>query len=275
VVYSNRLAVAIKVGGRILRENHGKVALPFGAEYSVFLKNLNSVRVMAKIQIDGQDATDGTWLVLPPNSNSEIERFIKNGNLSAGNRFKFIERTGAVEAHRGIGAEDGLVRIEFKTEKIIQPPRITRSIITGSSAGGRRADDHRESVGWVSYTSSGPISSMTGSGASLEDSVVVSAGGGGAAAAAPGSAWAPSEVPEPAGITVQGSVSSQQFHWTDSFPCHEPSEVIVLQLVGAVDGAPITRPITVDLKPTCVTCGLANPPNSSFCARCGTALTII
>jgi hypothetical protein len=73
--------------------------------------------VQVKVSIDGKDATEGTWLVIPANSSIELERFIRNGNLASGNRLKFIERTGKIEKHRGIEAEDGLIRIEYKTEK--------------------------------------------------------------------------------------------------------------------------------------------------------------
>jgi hypothetical protein len=287
-MYSNKFVAVIKANGRVLRENNGTVAVPFGSEYSILLKNLNSVRVMAKISIDGQDATEGTWLVLGANTNSEIERFIKNGNLSAGNRFKFIERSPAVEAHRGIGAEDGLVRIEFKTEKVWAPPPppIFQPSYQPWPRPGRRSTDSfgTRSLGGTRLRASGGISgqsvnsvhtsyhtansTVTGSldEASVDDVV---AGGGGAAAAAP------SSEPAPAGITVQGGVSNQHFQWTDSFPVHEPGEVIVLRLVGAIDGHQVTQPVTVEQKPTCTTCGRVNRATNKFCAQCGTSLTLI
>ena len=122
MVYSNRLVACVKVNGQILREERDTVTIPFGSEYSLYLKNLNSVRVQVKVSIDSQDATEGTWLVIQPNSSIELERFIKGGNLSRGNRFKFIERTAKIEKHRGIGGEDGLIRIEYQTEKVIPKP---------------------------------------------------------------------------------------------------------------------------------------------------------
>jgi hypothetical protein len=106
-MYSNKLAVAIKANGKVLREFEDSVYLPFGSEYSIFIKNKNSVRASVKIEIDGADVTEGVSLVVNPNDEIELERFIKNGNLRAGNRFKFIERSGAIERHRGIGVDDG------------------------------------------------------------------------------------------------------------------------------------------------------------------------
>ena len=59
MVYQNKVVAVIKVDGKVLREDNGSVRLPFGSEYSVLVKNLNSVRVEAKITIDGKDVGDG------------------------------------------------------------------------------------------------------------------------------------------------------------------------------------------------------------------------
>src|ERR1700721_1628098 len=107
MMYSNKFVASLKVGGKILREQSGVVALPFGAEYGILLKNLNSRRAQVKVTVDGQDATEGTKLILPANGSINLERFIKNGNLKTGNKFKFIERTSKIEDHRGIKEDDG------------------------------------------------------------------------------------------------------------------------------------------------------------------------
>ncbi len=129
MMYNSKLAVALKSAGKVLRESNETVKLPFGSEYSVLIKNLNSVRALVKIEIDGEDVGDGTRFVIDPNDNVELERFIKNGNLKKGNRFKFIERTRNIEKHRGIGVEDGLVRVEFNFERQLQvfPQHTVRS----------------------------------------------------------------------------------------------------------------------------------------------------
>src|SRR6185503_8982520 len=100
----------------ILRESDSSVSLPFGCEYSILVKNLNSVRAQIAVSIDGKDAVGR--MVIAPNSSIELERFVQNGNLEAGNRFRFIERTAGIEKHRGIGADDGLIRIEGWREKV-------------------------------------------------------------------------------------------------------------------------------------------------------------
>src|SRR5579863_8471453 len=118
MVYSpNKVVACVKVDGKILREDKNVVTLPFGSEYSVFIKNLNPRRIKVKVSVDGTDATEGAWLVVEPNSDFDLERFIRAGNMDRGNRFKFIERTGEIAEHRGIKADDGLIRIEYQVEK--------------------------------------------------------------------------------------------------------------------------------------------------------------
>ena len=64
------------------------------------------------------DATGGTQLIIPANGSIDFERFIKDGNFDQGLKFKFIERTKKIEdGPRGIGAEDGLIRIQFEFEQ--------------------------------------------------------------------------------------------------------------------------------------------------------------
>jgi len=118
MMYNEKLAVAIKSAGKVLREFKDSVYVPFGAEYSIFIKNLNTVRTIVKVSIDGQYVDEsGEGFVINANSSLDLERYLKNRNMNEGNRFKFIERTGKIEQHRGIQVEDGLVRVEFQFEK--------------------------------------------------------------------------------------------------------------------------------------------------------------
>ena len=45
-MYNSKLAVAVKHDGKVLREEGENVMLPFGSEYSLFIKNLNIKKVM-------------------------------------------------------------------------------------------------------------------------------------------------------------------------------------------------------------------------------------
>jgi hypothetical protein len=120
MMYSNQFAAAIKVNNKILREFGETVYLPFGSEYQIRLKNLNTTRAKVTVEIDGQNVTDG-GLVIDSFQTVDLERFIRNGNLSEGNRFKFIERTSKIEDHRGIKLEDGLITIRYEYELSYAP----------------------------------------------------------------------------------------------------------------------------------------------------------
>jgi hypothetical protein len=117
-MFEKNFVVCIKVNGKILRDINGIAKLPFGTEFIILLKNLNTVRAQVSVSIDGTDVTESVYLVVEPNSELELTRYIKNGNLNQGNCFKFIEMTEGIEKHRGIKADDGVVRVEFQFEKV-------------------------------------------------------------------------------------------------------------------------------------------------------------
>ena len=118
MMHSNKMVCCLKASGKVLREtqtpDETQVFLPFGQEYSILLKNLNSKRALVNVTIDGESVVDGS-LVVPANGEFELERFVKD--MNKGNRFKFIQRTEAIGNHRGIKIDDGLIRISFKYEK--------------------------------------------------------------------------------------------------------------------------------------------------------------
>lgn len=255
MMYDSKMALAVKSSGRVLREaksdNNTQVYMPFGCEYSLMLKNLNSVRALAKIWIDGTDVTEGTsGLVVPPNQSIDIERFIKNGNLSGGNKFKFIERTAAVSNHRGNKIDDGLIRVEFEFEKV-QP------------------------VYNQYYSKLGSVRSYGGI-----DSAQFGAASGGAATLASNSIVNASHQTRAlsqneTGITVPGAVSDQQFHVASWFPTDGVMHVMVLQMLGEVEGQPVPEPITVQMKARCSSCGTLSKANAKFCGECGTSLQLV
>lgn len=264
MVYQNKFVVAIKVHGQILREDGDTVALPFGAEYSVLVKNLNAVRAQFKLSIDGAETTSGGWIVVSANGSVEMERFIKDGNWDSGNRFKFIERTAEVEAHRGVKADDGLVRVEYRVE-------VVRPVIPVP---------HYEPypVPWLPphppprppFYPRPPIRPRYGiTGPARAASLGASSGKREVGRLVPPSRRLRSDV----GITVPGSISDQRFVPAEFFQTGN-SEVIVLRLRGHIGAKPVTSPITVKTQAVCSTCGKKSKPGQ-FCQRCGTALEVV
>ena len=264
-MYNEKLVAVIKVNGKVLRELGGTVSLPFGSEYSILVKNLNSVRAQVKVSVDGKDATEGTRLVIMPNSSIDLERYIRNGNLQAGNRFKFIERSPEVEAHRGIGEDDGLIRVEAWKEldrPFVPVPHYYDDPLDPYYPW--RPHPWRKRFGGGIGGSSTERPSASGmhlnSVRSFSDSCDVQV---------------KSLNANDAGITVPGSESGQQFHKVSNFDVEPQSIVIVLRLRGAVGDELVSRPITVDFKPVCDTCGLTGAATSQYCSRCGAWLKLV
>lgn len=292
-MYSNKLVATLKANGKILREFKETVYVPFGSEYSLLLKNLNTVRAVVNVFIDGEDQCPG-GLVLNAGQEVDLERSIKNNNLLEGNRFKFIERTGAVEQHRGTKLEDGIIRIEFQFEKYVAPSQT----LWGSTwndhwknsnlcypAGARNIGSTSGSLG--NFTNVGGV--MRSIDTSKGEFVKTQASQNinqycadnniqcSAQSVHDGMATMDSYSPpkNDIGITVPGGKSDQKFYTATMGELDPEKHSIVLKLLGeTADNRPVEKPITVKAKPKCVTCGKQNKATAHFCSECGTALEI-
>lgn len=275
MMHYNKLVVALKANGKVLREQKDTVYVPFGTEYTILIKNLNTVRASVTIEIDGQDATENVSLIINPKEELELTRFIKNGNLNAGNRFKFIERSANIEQHRGVGVEDGLIRVEFEFERERQPLVIN----TGSWW------DKKTGSPWYGledkFYYADPTYNICGglSEPAISKGVLRSAYTANDVTMPIGNVTHDSYSPQSfndAGITVPGSESDQKFSTVYGFNGDGIKHAIVLKLLGENPaGQVIQQPVTVKAKPKCVTCGKVNKATASYCNHCGTALTIL
>ena len=311
-MYNQKLVASIKSKGKILREFKDTVYIPFASEYSILLKNLNTVRAVVNVFIDGENAVPG-GLVIDPGRSVDLERWIKNGNLSEGNRFKFIERTAAIEeGPRGIKEEDGLIRVEYQFE--LPRPVININQIIGNSfphyppgvrgwtdtSSGTSASEYpgvtdkysnTKTSGWIQ--SSGATYSQVNVNGALRG-VDYSANGNAtaqAASAAVDKYCADNGILNKAevhdgmatmdwcanetGITVPGSKSEQKFQTTTVGALDPTVHNIVLRIVGDLGhNKPVDKPVTVKHKPRCQTCGHTNKATAQYCNKCGTALVI-
>ena len=302
-MYESKLVASLKANGKILREFKDTVYIPFGSEYSFLLKNLNTVRALVNVFIDGEDMTPG-GLVLNAGQEVDLERSIKGGNLKEGNRFKFIERTSAIEnGPRGVKLEDGIVRIEFQFEKppmrVSNLPEWQRKSIYDNIRG-----DHGGIVGsagtseypyavdkftktFGTYSQVNVNGMLRGVDYSAGESMKASATSAinstlqamniSATSAHEGQATMDSYVApmNDVGITVPGSKSTQSFTTTYMNAMEPEKHTIVLKLLGETpDNQPVIKPVTTKHKPKCVTCGKQNKANAKFCSECGTALEI-
>jgi len=119
MVYTNKFVAVIKCNGKILREvsKENDVILPFGAEYSILLKNLDNRRAVAEVSIDGTDVLDGRRLVIDANDDTELKGVMVNNAVK--NAFKFIQKTEKIQDHRGDKIDDGFIRIKFGFERVV------------------------------------------------------------------------------------------------------------------------------------------------------------
>lgn len=267
-MYSEKLAIAIKSNGKVLREFGDTVKLPFGSEYSIFVKNLNSVRALVKIEIDGKDIADGTSFIVPANGSIDIERFLRNGNKDVGNRFKFIERTERVEKHRGgPQIEDGLIRIEYEFER--EPAPLINYTPWYQPLWNQTPPTYYGTS--VNYTTT---DSIIGGGSASAQSTPLRCSND-AAVKSSGDDWIRCQSVNDAGITAPGSVSEQKFVEGYIGALDGVKHVMVMRLIGEVGNVKITRPITVKSKPRCSSCGHLNRSIAKFCTECGTGLELI
>ena len=303
MMYANKLVASLKANGKILREFKDTVYIPFGSEYSFLLKNLNTTRALVNVFIDGEDMTPG-GLVLNAGQEVDLERSIKGGNLKEGNRFKFIERTSAIEnGPRGVKLEDGLVRIEFQFEKppmrVSDLPEWQRKSIFGPMygnhggiVGSNSASEYPNTVDKFSksfgtYSQVNVNGMLRGVDYSAGESMKASASSAinstlqamniSATSAHDGMTTMDSYVApmNDVGITVPGSKSTQSFTTTYMNALEAEKHSIVLRLLGETpDNEPVRKPVTTKHKPKCVTCGKQNKATAKFCTECGTALEI-
>jgi len=273
MMYQSKLVASLKANGKILREFKDTVYIPFGSEYSFLLKNLHTQRAVVNIYIDGDNIVEG-GLVINAGQEVNLERYVKNGNLTEGNRFKFIERTQAVEdGPRGIKLEDGLVRIEFQYEKPYVPPQWNNtSWISASGSTTLASYNVNGMMRSVDFSKNGEITAQAASAA--VDKYCADNGIVNKIEAHDGMAtmdWCQNEV----GITVPGSRSNQKFSTVTMGTMELEKHSMVIKLLGETpDNKPVTKPVTVERKPECITCGKKNKAHAKFCTECGTALEI-
>ena len=297
MMYQSKLVASLKANGKILREFKDTVYIPFGSEYSFLIKNLHTQRAVVNVFIDGENVVEG-GLVVDPGREVDLERYVKAGNLKAGNKFKFIERTSSIEEHRGVKLEDGLVRIEFQYEAV-KPTSIWNNQPVYSVQDFMKSSEFRGITD--KYSTTGGTGWLQASGATYATTNVSQMNVGGAlrgvdyskgeAVKASATAAIDNVVPQAmnvhdgmatmdcsfndVGITVPGSKSTQSFQTVTMGIMETEKHSIVLKLLGETpDNKPVLKPVTVKAKQKCDTCGKVNKAHSKFCVECGTALEI-
>lgn len=271
MVYKNNVVVALKVHGKILGEDGDLVTLPFGTEYTILVKNLNSKKAVVKIDIDGEDVLDGDGLIVLPNSDIELEGFKKKNKVT--NRFKFIKKTDKISEHRGDRIDDGIIRVEASFEKKVRAYDMNTVV-----------EKHYHypyyyylnylncDFGQWSYTAnSGTYNSGLSAEVSCNFSNIPAAKIYSGTVSANDIA---EDSVEDNGITVKGNDDSKQsFIRGNINTLEKESSVIILRLRGMDSKEQkVKEPIFTKTKNKCETCGKVSRFSAKFCATCGTCL---
>lgn len=265
----NNFIAVLKNKGKILREQDGVVHIPFGSEYDILLKNKNTSRAVASVEIDGKDVLSGNSILINPNSSVTLLGFMEGNRVK--NRFKFIQKTKEIVEVMGDNEDDGLIRIEFRFEKKMdynthyyyyKPLDITYDPYWCKPLGPCWSGNNF-------YTDSHTLyrqfdSPMSGN-STLINSCNIST------CNSINETYNKPNVDE--GITVKGSKTNQDFTPTYVSNLEDYSDVIILRLKGFnSNGNKVVKPITTKSKLVCKTCGRRSSSGAKFCYNCGTIL---
>jgi len=245
MVFKDNFVAVVKCDGKILREIDGIVRLPFGSEYSILMKNLDSRKVVVSVDIDGENVTDGKILI-DGNSSFELKGRIKGKEVSK--KFKFIEKTEEVSKNREDRPDDGIIRIEYQFE-----------------------DDKWYIYEWSKYRTPywefnwyPPVEYKY---TSDKYYVRCSSSGFSYYYCSDGLTSTNDE-----GITVDGSDEHQSFTEVNVPLLEQTKHVITIKLKGKASEGNVKVPITTREKIKCKTCGKSNKSSYKYCPHCGTRL---
>lgn len=255
--------VIIKKNGKPLREvksssnPYSNVFLPFYSEYEIELRNDNFARATARVSIDGTDVLGTDEIIVPAYGSVTLERFMVDGDLNKGNKFKFVPVSDG-DVQNPDSPENGLVEVELWSENQEVLRRQLRSKMSAPIRDTAKPYNPWQSeylcrdsstTTWTDTT--GGIQSMNFASMDMSDLNAFSG-----------------QTVDQAGATVEGDVSHQSFHRVHFEGKQYPSTVIKLQLKG------LDKEITTKDRLYCASCGRRVRYNFKYCPRCGKPVTI-
>lgn len=238
MMYSNGFALAVKREGQVLRESRSQggppvVYLPFESEYSVFVKNTNDRRALVKVTIDGTDV--GAEFVIDAHSFMDLERFVLDGDLFRGRKFKFV-RADDIRVQDPTSSENGIVRVECWLEK-----RPRRSMLRTSGVDFFHDHSRPGDIIGCSMPASYRVENASMLGFVESDR----------------------------GATVEGGLSNQSFQTTSFSGRETHSTVLELYLRGSK--AAVT--VNATRRQVCSNCGKKPRRKDTYCPNCGSRLS--
>jgi hypothetical protein len=286
MMFQDKLLAVVKCKGKILREKNIKdcsceVTLPFGSEYSLSFKNLHSRKALVGVTIDGTDVLNGSGLIVEPNKEINLERFLER--MDKGNRFKFIRKIQEIVEHRGDKIDDGIIRIEWQYELAPQDIYYGGSIMRHFH-NPNSFFNHQVGSGSGLHDGSAGINTVYGtSGCSgeIKTSASVSTREVDCSFSTDSLNFCDQsldrmEINSDEGLTVKGSVSKQQFRSGHIGRLETEKHVLTFMLKGTDASLnEVSEPITVKTKLKCGNCGTTAESTQNFCGKCSAALSLV
>ena len=236
--------------GSILREKNDIISMPFGSEYSIVMKNLDSRKAVVSVEIDGENVLDYSKILINPYGETELTGFLKD--FSVNNKFKFIKKTKEIVEYRGDKVCDGIVRVEvwFESKPFTYSIFVNYDVYWPHYTGRYYVDP-----GNTDYYNTACHNSVGSSGAVQCSNNIIPT------------------IKEDEGITVKGSKTKQDFDYVFTPNLELNSTVFNFKLKGTkINGSCVKNIVTMRKKIKCETCGKNCSSGYSFCPRCGTCL---
>lgn len=284
-MYKSGYVVTILQNNQTIKEQGGKVTLPFGSEYEIRLRNKTRKRAVADAYIDGEIAAKG--IVVNANDSIDLERYVKNTGhaLLKGARFKFVP-LGDSKVEDKSEPENGVLEVRWYPEKEPEPYKPPQVIEIHDRCPWHH-HDHGQCPPWCrprpflgpqwrngdafvgGFVTGGVNLNNTSAEIKADELTFTSNLGAGTPQLSSGEA----------GATIEGSVSNQSFGTTYIDVDRNNPTILTLHLVGVhlpkpkglqVGDKP--RPSKGKLAVYCSTCGRKRRTGERYCPADGMRL---
>jgi hypothetical protein len=252
-MYKDKFVLSIIHDGYPVKEtghfSSREVAIPFGSEYKIRLKNKNDRSCTARVFIDGRRVSNKGDFVIYAGGSVDLERFVDR-SLTEGKKFKFVSLDHP-DVDDPTSGENGLIKVEFRLAK--QPNGI-KIVPFYWEHGDTNADGARWDNGGIKWFNMDDSRSLKSKG--LSDNISYTCN------------YVNCSTSVEQGATVEGGQSNQSFGTVDLDVEDFPSVILTLKIVGL----PKTRAVEVsDGKPHkfCSHCGNRLKRDARYCSECG------
>lgn len=256
-MYSNGFVVGIKINDISVSESGNQVIMPFNKEYSIFLKNRNSRRAVAKVYVDGEEVTKTGSLILNANSSLNLERYIEDNDK--GRKFKFVSLSNKEVQDKG-DSEKGFIEVRFRLEKIVESPIIVKE----EHHHHHHYDHYHYDYTYKNPFTFGPLYGSTSNKFLCNGSSNVTFTANNGEVKPEAMCFASCASVEP-GASTKGSESNQKFTYSYMGELETTETVIRFQLVGTRD----EKLAKTYNKTHCSKCGKKYNSKDIFCSTCG------